>query len=229
MSSTPPPFAPPLPPPEKKGIPPLGWVGIGCGSVLVIAILVGVVIFFVAKRKYDEFSKNPEKLAAEFVIKANPELRKVGENDGTGEMTVRTKDGKEFTISYKDLAEGKFSLKDADGNVTELGASDLSDVPAWVPQLPGVTGGLTAFTSDDKGKATGSYSVTTTESSETLVKFFSDEASKLGLNNSSNTSTNFGGIANSTHSFSSSARKISMVLSEQAGQPLHATVSYEEK
>jgi hypothetical protein len=230
MNPGPPPLLPPVPQPEKKGIPPIGWVGIGCGSLLLIAIVAGVILGSFAYRRVKSFAANPEKSTAEFIVMANPDLEKISTNDAAGEMTVRTKkDGKEYTVSYKDLAEGKFSLKDSDGNVTNLGVSDLSEVPAWVPRLPGIAGPVTAFSGSDQGKASGSYSATTTDSKQAVQDFFKEAAAKLGLTNSSNSSTTFNGVGNSTTTFSDDAREISLVLSESPGEPLRATVIYQEK
>ena len=51
-------------------------------------------------------------------------------------MTIRTKDGKEMTMRYKDIADGKFMITDAEGNVAEFGGTDLSQLPSWVPRVP---------------------------------------------------------------------------------------------
>src|SRR5690606_13549317 len=102
MNEMPP--TPPEPPAiqEKKGIPPLGWVGIGCGTLVVIAVLVISLLIGWCKKTvgdFSDFQKNPEKAAAELMVRMNPDVEKVSENDATGEMTIRTKDGKEVTLN----------------------------------------------------------------------------------------------------------------------------------
>ncbi len=88
----------------------MGWVGIGCGTVLIIAILVISLLVGFCKRTMgdlSEFQRNPEKAAAELMVRMNPELEMVSRDEGAGEMTIRTKDGEEIVLSYKDISEGK--------------------------------------------------------------------------------------------------------------------------
>ena len=75
-AATPPPPAPA----KKKGLPPLAWVGIGCGALVVIALIVFAVgSWLVAKKVRDvagEFEANPamaglaRNSAALFAVKA---------------------------------------------------------------------------------------------------------------------------------------------------------------
>jgi hypothetical protein len=163
MNETPP--VPPVPS-AKKGMPVIGWVGIGCGTILIIAVMVVSLLIGWCKRNVGDladFQKNPEKAAAEMIVKMNPELEKVSQDDAKGEMTIRTKDGQEMTLTYKDIAEGKFTMKDAKGNITQFGQSDLTNVPAWVPRIPGMKSSTGSFHNQEGGKVTGLYVATTTE------------------------------------------------------------------
>ena len=44
------------------------------------------------------------------MVRMNPDVEKVSQDETKGEMTIRTKDGKEMTSRYKDIAEGKFMM-----------------------------------------------------------------------------------------------------------------------
>ena len=100
----PPPAQPPLVEPPKKGLHPLAWVGIGCGGLLVVVIIAGAILVGMAKRKYeeirDDFATAPEKTAAEMIVRMNPDLEMVRNDEGSGEMTVLVRDtGEEVTVS----------------------------------------------------------------------------------------------------------------------------------
>ena len=220
---------PPVPVPEKKGIPAIGWIGIGCGTILVILVIVISLAIGFCRQKWSEFEKNPEKMAAEMIIKANPDLELVKSDGKNGEMTVRTKEGKEMTFTYDEIRKGKISFTDSDGNSTEIGASDLSKVPAWVPRVPGISGQLNAFSSDTADSVSGFYTAQTTESADDVEAYFNAEADRLGLGNSSNTSINSNGIANRTVSRSQDGRQLTLTLTTQPNEPLMVQVGYSDK
>lgn len=115
-----PPVMPPVTPaalPVKKGLPPLAWVGIGCGGLLLIGIIVVIGLGLLGANKMKEmgvdFQKNPERAAAEMVVSMRPDLEKISTNEEAGTITVRNKDGKEMTLTYKEISEGKDLNPDA--------------------------------------------------------------------------------------------------------------------
>jgi hypothetical protein len=231
MNSAPPPIYPPAPPlpPKKPGIPAIGWVGIGCGTFLIIGIIASVIIFSVVKKSIDSFTRNPEKSLAELFVRASPELEKISEDDAKGEMTIRTKKGEQFTVSYKELAEGKFSFTDSKGNKTQLGgSSDLTEVPAWVPRVPSITGDIVSVHNLEGGKASGLYTATSTATKEEIVTLFTDAADTLGATTRSNTNKSVDRHSETTHSFSGSGKSFSVTIIENAGQQMSATVTYQE-
>lgn len=77
-----------------------------------IILLVGGWIWGTKKAKELglDFEKNPERAVAEMVVNISPDLEKISSDEKAGTMTIRTKDGKETTLSYKDISEGKFNL-----------------------------------------------------------------------------------------------------------------------
>ncbi len=98
-------------------MPPIAWVGIGCGGLIVVAIIIMIIsgVWFSKKAKElgADFSKNPERAAAELVINFNPEYEKVSNDDEAATMTIRAKDGTLLTLPYTDIAEGKFTEEPA--------------------------------------------------------------------------------------------------------------------
>ena len=78
---------------SKKKIPWWGWLGTGCAALM---FTVGVVVvaggFFVAGKVKDfaeEFEGDPARMAAELVVRANPELEMVDSDEDAGTMTIR--------------------------------------------------------------------------------------------------------------------------------------------
>jgi len=220
-------------PPQKKGMPVLGWVGIGCGTLLIITVLVVSLLVGWCNRKVNElahdFKTNPDKAAAEMFIRFNPDLEIISHNDASGEMTIRTKDGKEATFSYKDIAAGKFSITDSDGNTTSIGKTDLADLPSWVPRVPDITGEVAAFLHSSGNKVEGYYTATSSKSAAEIEEFIKSEASHLGLNSSSSSNISINGIDHRQLSFSGNDRELSVNLHTDASGTTHANIGYSEK
>ncbi|MDZ4289382.1 MAG: hypothetical protein U0984_15570, partial [Prosthecobacter sp.] len=117
-----------LPTPPKKGLSGLAIAGIGCGGLFLLACLGGGVLAMRACSKVKEmagdFQKNPAKAAATLMVKANPELELVSTNDAKGEITIKNKKtGEVTTMSFDEMSQGKFTVKDAKGNETTIDGS----------------------------------------------------------------------------------------------------------
>ncbi|MCX6864664.1 MAG: hypothetical protein NTV46_00340 [Verrucomicrobia bacterium] len=226
------PPVPPSNPAVKKGMPTLAWVGIGCGTVIVIAVVVVAMLVGWCKRSVgdlSEFKNNPEKAAAEMMVRLNPEIKLVSQDDAKGEMTIRTKDGQEMTMSYKDVGEGKITMKDAQGNVSQIGKSDLSNVPAWVPRVPKMKSATGSFQNKEDEKITGLYSATSDESISKLDEFFKTEAGKLKMTEASRTSMNTDGVENLITAYEGEGgRMLNVIITGKPGEAAQVNVGYEE-
>jgi hypothetical protein len=213
----------------KKGMPAIAWVGIGCGGLVLLALIAGIVVFFMAKGKLEEFAANPEKAGAEMIVSWNPDLEKISEDDEKGTMTIRTRQGKESTLSYKDISEGKITIADEDGNTTLIGSSDLSQVPAWVPLAPDLSDGVSTFHSNAGGAITGQFSGRSGKSLDDLKSFFEGEASSAGLSSSSSSSANMGATSVATLEFSGGGKSLNIVITEKPGSGALINTNYSEK
>lgn len=217
--------------PPKKGIPVLGWVGIGCGTLLIIAILVISLLIGWCKRTVgdlSEFQNNPEKAAAEMMVRMHPDVEKVSQDDAKGEMTLRTKDGKEMTLSYKDISEGKFAVLDAPGNLVEFAGTDLSTLPAWVPRVPDMITATASIMNQENGKTSGLYTATSAIPVAELEEFFRTEAEKLKPTSSSRSSTMVNGVESRILNFEGSGRKLNIVITSKPGEDVQVSVGFEE-
>lgn len=125
METTPPPL-------EKKGIGLLGWLGIGCGGIIVLAVI-GVIAFtamFGGKIKQfaEDVQKNPTRTtAATMVSMSAGEFEMAAEDDANKRYTVREKKTGRLTTIYWDekkkapeIISGDFSaIPVAEGSPTD--------------------------------------------------------------------------------------------------------------
>lgn len=148
-----------IPGTEKKGMNPLWWVAIGCAALVFIAgiavVAVGGFAMFKAKSFVEEtakdFEANPAKAAAELIVRTNPELDLVSSDDEAGTMTIRNNaNGEEVTVSFDDLAEGKFSWSTSEGEFSV----DASEAEAGGGITFSGPDGEASMTTDESGAVT---------------------------------------------------------------------------
>jgi hypothetical protein len=116
----------PPPPLQKKGLGPLAWVGIGCGGILLIALIAFVVFGVVFGGKIKQFAedaqKNPTRATATTMVTMSAgQLELVAEDDAKKRYTVREKQSGKMTTIYWDerkkapeVIPGDFSAIPAD-------------------------------------------------------------------------------------------------------------------
>ncbi len=134
-----------------------------------------------------------------------------------------------MTLSYKDIAEGKLVMTDADGNETVIGSGDLSRVPAWVPKAADLSDGVSTFHSDAGGKVSGQFSGKSGQTAEALKAFFEDAASAQGMTSSSTGSTALNGTSATALEFSGGGTSLVIVITAKAGSPALVNTTYAEK
>lgn len=160
-------------------------VGIGCGVLAIIGVVVLVLLVGWCQKKVGEitkdFSDNPERTAAEMVVKLNPDLELVNTDDEAETITFRDKTGKETTIAWSELKDGKLTISDSEGTRMTLGGSDMSTVPEWVPRLPETTRVVSSHQSVERGKTQGSYMVSSPMDTAAIERFLAEQASALAM------------------------------------------------
>ncbi|MBX3742942.1 MAG: hypothetical protein KF712_18300 [Akkermansiaceae bacterium] len=224
------PYPPQVPPLPKKGLSGPAWVGIGCGAIVVVIIAVVGVLGFFGVKKFKEFQADKELAVAEIVIATHPDLEKVSSDRGKGEITVRSKSGEEYTVNYKEITEGRFSFKDAAGNTTRLGGgADFTEVPAWVPRPPAISGTPAVFHAVTAGKAAGMYNATSTQPFDDVEAFFNAELDKGGFGAASSNRSTLGGNRTASRSVSTADKEITVNLTMEAKKPVNIQVIYKEK
>ena len=113
-------------PPEKKGLGPVAWVGIGCGSLVLIGIIAfAAFAMFVgpkAKKFLEDAQNNPTRTVATTMVSVSSgQMEMIEEDDANKRYTIRQKpDGKLTTIYWSkkknapEIIEGDFSAIPAD-------------------------------------------------------------------------------------------------------------------
>jgi hypothetical protein len=217
--------------PVKKGLPAIAWVGIGCGSFVVIALIVVSLAAAWLKRtvNLDEFKRNPAKAGAELAVKLNPDLEMVSQDEAKGEMTIRTKDGKEMTLNYEDVANGKFTMKDSDGNVTRIGKSDLSEVPSWVPRPPQSKEAAGSYHNSEADHASGLFVTTSPDSLDSLEAFFQAEALKHNFSKSAQSTSGSGKGETRSLTYEAEGRKLNVNMVAMEPGEVQVSVFYSDK
>ncbi len=200
---------------QKKGLPTLAWVGIGCGVLLLLgaisfAVAVGFGIRKVKQVAGDvaaDFEKNPAKAAAELAVRLNPDLELVESDDDAGTMTIRNKkDGEVVTLDFKDIADGNFrvttkdgetslsvggdegvTVRGPDGEARFGGSGDLSDVPDWVPIYPAATGATGAYSGTSGGRTSGAVTAKATGEPKAVLDYYAGVLEERGYEVSSHT------------------------------------------
>ena len=242
--------------PAKKGIPIWAWIGIGCGGLLILVLIVVMAAgFFVANKVKDvaaDFEDNPAMATAKMIVKLNPELEEVATDEEAGTITVRNKKtGEVVTVNFDDIEDGKLSFTTDEGEVT-VDASELEesgsmtvtneegtvvfatgkpsakDIPSWVPMYPG-TEPASRHSMRTETTVSGGFEVATTDPVADVLEFYREALESAGYAISVNTYTQDdteGGMVNGNNE--AEQRSVVVIISREAGEDTKAMVSFNE-
>lgn len=118
-----------IPPPQKNGLGPLAWIGIGCGGLLVIGIIAVAVFAMVMGPKMKKFAEeaqsNPTRAAANLMVTVSAgQMEMVAEDETNKRYTVKQKQGGKLTTIYWSKTK----------NAPEVIEGDFSAIPAGDPE-----------------------------------------------------------------------------------------------
>lgn len=204
-------MTPPPAPGERKGLSPLAWTGIGCGSLAIIAIAALAFVFGWGMRQASEFADKLTEYAedpvalVELIASQSPDVEIVSKDEAAETITIRNNaDGTEITVDYKDLRDGNLSFINADGEFNfEMSSADgsltietpdaktvvgsntaTSDLPAWVPVYPGAVSQAIGTTKLDGGKTAGLVTFTTSAPVADVAAWMRETLEKNGFTTS---------------------------------------------
>jgi hypothetical protein len=208
-------------PQKKKGLGTLAWVGIGCGALILVAVVVlgvgGVLVAHKAKEMAGDFEANPGLATARMIVRLNPDLEEVSADEDAGTITVRnTKTGEVATVDFDQLKEGKIRWKsggkemtidasgkdggqgvtitssEGDKTMTLTTGATAGDVPDWVPVYPGAEPqGVNAMTGDEG--SSGVFQVTTDAAVSDVISYYKTALDGEGFEVTVNTFSGSGG------------------------------------
>lgn len=217
-------FQPPIDAqPKKKS--PLAWILIGCGSFLVLGIIVVAIGGWFVYNKAKEagldpelMEKNPAMATAKFITALNPDIEIVSVDDDKGMITFREKKtGKTVTVNLDDAMDGKIQFSedgkelvtiDANGGESgsveiksdkgsvKIGQGSSQDIPAWFPSYPGSAPEGTFSIQTPEGHTT-SFRFVTKDSVERVSSFYEDELRETGLKVTTSTTRQAGAMGSS--------------------------------
>jgi hypothetical protein len=204
----PPPAGPPVAPPKKGNA--LKFVLIGCGSLMLIVILLagGGIFYGWHKAKQigldpDLMKRNPAFAMAKMLASASPDTEIISADEGSGTIVIRDKKtGKTLTVDVAETSkkhkivvrgEGGEELTFGEGASGEgsfvmkskegtatFGAGGAAKLPSWLPAYPGVTA-ESKFSMQATGGDSGSFAFTTKDPAEKVADFYEQGFKSAGL------------------------------------------------
>jgi hypothetical protein len=214
MGAAPPPLAsgPPVGPATATKTSPLVWILGGCFGLLVLgAIVGGLTMYYIAHKARQAahmLEKNPALAVTRMIAAANPDVDVVSTDEDKGTITVRDKKtGKTMIMNFADAQKGKFvfeqdgqkmaleahadgdkgsfEMKSSEGSMKFATGASSEKLPAWLSAYPGSA--PQGSMSMQNGKETsGSFSFTTKDSIEAVVRYYEDALNKAGLKATTN-------------------------------------------
>lgn len=238
--------------PKKKGLPPLAWVGIGCGVILLIGLVVVIAGGLWVGSKVKEVADNPEMAAAKAYLAANPELELVEADDEARTLTVRNVEtGEVMTVDASELREGRltftdeegqevsmgmeegedgqgaFTVRDREGNETfRVGSGGEENIPEWVPRYEGVTleGTMMNRTAEE---TSGAFSFETEDSVDAVLDFYRQALEDEGLTQTGQSDNRAGEGRFANLTYEADGRTVNVMVTTDGG-PVNTVVSYTE-
>jgi len=194
---------PPQPAKKKGGIPPLAWLAMGCGCLVVLAgastLFLGTFLFHKAGEVVSDLGDNPVMAVAERAVEASPDVELVSSDREAGRLEIRDKKtGETYWLDAADIRRGQirfgkgdeertltFGGEEGQGSVRlegpegessfRVGSGAGGEIPDWLPLFPGAEREEGVFSFDTPEGRTGSVILTTDKSVEEVVGFYVQE------------------------------------------------------
>lgn len=204
-ASHPPSVSPPasaVPPPARRSKV-FTYVLLGCGGLIVVALVSAIALGLFVRQKAGDISKNPAMAAAKMVAALNPDIEVVSADEATGRITLREKKtGKTVTMDFRDVQKGRIRFEGEGGERVEIetegegksgtvrmttpegefraGQGALANLPDWVPLCPGAQPGG-AFSAQGLKEDSGMVQLRCGGSVERVAAFYEGELKAAGM------------------------------------------------
>jgi hypothetical protein len=169
------------------------WILCGFAGLILLGLLGTAAVAY-------WFVSNPGLALSKVLTAANPDIEVLNVDNAGRRLTIRDRrDGKEVSVSFDDVKNGRISLsaKDENGKVeqVEIGGG-AGKLPSWVPVYPSakVEGHVSGTGNDGEQMAEGGvYSFTSGDTPSQVMSFYQDKARDLGMKVELTTATAEGG------------------------------------
>jgi hypothetical protein len=242
------------PQPAKKGMGPLGWIGLGCGVVIIIGVIALGAVGYFAKKKLDQFKANPTMTAAELIVKANPDLELVSSDPKKNTMTIRDKKtGKTMTWNADDIKNGRVTVTSDEGTATfdangknggtlettdEKGQKSVAkfggtgspqNLPSWVPSYPGGQAQSTTYDTTGPQGRSALFTISTSDAVDKVIDWYEAELKAQGFTVDKTTSTSNGQTGGMVTGKVADEKRSVLVTIGAAEGKTQAAVMFQEK
>lgn len=240
---------------KKEGLSVLAWVGIGCGTLVVLTFASCAVAGYMGMAwlggMVAEFEENPAMASARMIVRTNPELELVDSDDEAGTLTVRNRQtGETVTVDLQQIEQGRIRFESGDEEVTlgveeddegggaltvrdkegttqfRAGSGGDEDIPDWVPRYPDVAPTGTTFMQSG-GEISGGFTVETEDSLEDVIEYYREALEAAGFAEASYSTSRAGGTRNANLMTESGNRMVSVIVNEEGGTT-RAVVTFAE-
>ena len=246
------------PPPQKKSNA-LMYVLIGCGTMLIIGVIVvflgGYFVWNKAKQAGldpELMQKKPALAAAKLMIAANPDIELVSVDDEKGLITVRDKKtGETVTVNLDDAQKGKVTFKkegedevsiEAKGDeekgsvevksgegTAKFGSGSVDKIPDWIPLYPDAQP-IGSYSAQNKDGWSGGFHFATKDSPNKVISFYEDGFKRAGLKVDTNLLTQNGKTSGGLATGEDTAKKRTVSVNAIASEEgTQVTVVFEMK
>lgn len=248
-----------FPPPPQKKSNALTWILVGCGSFIIIGIIVVFLGGWFVWNKAKEAGIDPELLknkpalaVAKFVVATNPDIELVSVDDDKGLITVKDKKtGKTVTVNLEDAQNGKIVFKkegedevtieakgdESKGSVEvksaegnlKMGTGSIDKLPDWLPVYPDVQL-VGSYSAQNKEGHSGGFHFATKDPPNKIVSFYEDGLKRAGMTVNTNMLQTNGKVSGGMATGEDTSRKrIVSVSAIPNEEGTQVTVVYEVK
>lgn len=241
--------------PKKKGLHPLAWVGIGCGAIILLALIAFVVLggwlFDKAKDAAEEFEADPAMASAKMVVRMSPELELLEADEEAGTLTIRNKEtGEESTVGLEEVEQGRITFSSGDEKVTmgmeedeegggaftvrdeegkarfRVGSGGDEELPGWIPAYPGAEPEGTYLSSTEQ-QTEGGFTYTIGDDLDEVLAFYEDALESEGFEFTGRNSWEGGGTRGASLAAEQDGRSVQVMIMEEAESQVTVTFSDE--
>jgi hypothetical protein len=200
---------PPAPPQNKSKI--WIWLLAGCGTFILVGVIAVVLGGYFVWNKAKQagldpalLEHNPALAVAKMMVATNPDVELVSADDSKGTLVIRDKKtGKTLTLDVDQAEKGKIVFRGEDGeemtidgnNQHKLGSVKVTtregsatfeagggsaNLPDWLPAYPGAREQANFSSQSNEGRG-GSFTFTTDDSIDQVIRFYDDALKDAGL------------------------------------------------